>query len=84
MEGQFVIVKYDAKPYVVQIMGISGKQLQVNCMKQVGNKNAFVWPNKSDCIFYHPSEIACGISEPKPCSRFATLLKYDWLTYNEV
>lgn len=58
--------------------------LQVNCMKQLGKKNAFAWPNKLDSIFYHHNLIFCRISETKPCSQFATLLKYNWLMYNEV
>lgn len=49
MEGQFIIVKYDDKPYIGQIMGIHGAgELQVNCMQQLGKKKAFVWPKKTD------------------------------------
>lgn len=84
-DGQFVIVKYDGKPYVGQIKGVNDEVgMQVNCMKQRGNKNAFVWPNTADCIFYHRSQIVCGISAPKQFRRFFTLNKYDWLMYNEV
>ncbi|XP_051980731.1 uncharacterized protein LOC127642023 [Xyrauchen texanus] len=34
------------KPYVGQIVAISMEGLQVNCMKQRGDKNGFVWPNR--------------------------------------
>ncbi|CAL8332938.1 unnamed protein product [Arctogadus glacialis] len=55
MEGQFVIVKYDAKPYVGQIMGIGGKQLQKEMLVQVECKGVLKWvriPMKDDRYDY--------------------------------
>ena len=49
--------------------------LQVNCMKQLGEKKGFVWPYRRDCIYYQDQEVG---------SRFATLSKFDWLMHNEV
>ena len=83
-EGQFVLIKYEGKPYVGQIVDISMEGLQVNCMKQLGDKNDFVWPNRRDCIYYQDQEVVCGISRPQQGSRFATLSKFDWLMYYEV
>ncbi|TMS09936.1 FYVE and coiled-coil domain-containing protein 1 [Larimichthys crocea] len=33
-EGKFVIVQYDGKPYVGQIMVVNGEGIQINCMTQ--------------------------------------------------
>lgn len=43
--GKFVIVNYDDRPYVGQIMKICHNEAEINCMKQVGDKNNFIWPN---------------------------------------
>lgn len=50
--GKFVIVNYDDRPYVGQIMKICHNEAEINFMKQVGDNNNFIWPNKPDCIFY--------------------------------
>ena len=55
--GQFVLIKYEGKLYVGQIVDISMEGLQVNCMKQHGDKNGFVWPNRRDCIYYQDHEV---------------------------
>ncbi|XP_026095669.1 uncharacterized protein LOC113067463 isoform X1 [Carassius auratus] len=83
-QGQFVLIKYEGKPYVRQIVAISMEGLQMNCMKQRGDKNGFVWPNRRDCIYYQDQEVVCGLSQPQQGSRYATLSKYDWLMYNGV
>ena len=44
--GKFIIVKYDEKQYVGQVLNIQGEEIQVNCMVQYGKKNAFQWPDK--------------------------------------
>ena len=44
--GKFIIVKYDEKQYVGQVLNIQGEEIQVNCMVQHGKKNAFQWPDK--------------------------------------
>lgn len=49
-EGKFVIIQYDGKPYVGQIMVIHGDEIQVNCMTQKCEKNSFLWSEKPDCI----------------------------------
>ncbi len=33
-QGKFVIVEYDGRPYVGQIMEVHGDELKINCMKQ--------------------------------------------------
>ena len=84
-QGQFVIIKYEGKPYVGQIVTINKEGLEINCMNQLGKmKNGFVWPKGRDCIFYKEQEVVCGIAEPQQGKRFATLTKCDWLMYNTV
>ena len=36
--GQFVIIKYEGKPYVGQIVTINKEGLEINCMNQIGKK----------------------------------------------
>lgn len=41
--GKFVVVLYDGKPFVGQVLQVVGDELEVNCMHQSGaGKNAFV------------------------------------------
>lgn len=82
--GKFVIVKYDDRPYVGQIIKMCNKEAEINCMKQVGDKNVFIWPDKPDCIYYSCDQIACTISEPEPFRRSAKLSRIDWLAFNMV
>ena len=35
-QGQFVIIKYEGKPYVGQIVAINKEGLEINCMNQIG------------------------------------------------
>ena len=84
-QGQCVIVKYEGKPYVGQIVVINKEGLEINCMNQIGKmKNGFVWPKSRDCIFYEEQDVVCGIAKPQQGSRFATLTNLDWLMYNTV
>lgn len=82
--GKFVIVNYDDRPYVGQVTKICHNEVEINCMKQVGDKNIFIWPDKSDCIFYSCNQIACTISEPEPLHRSAKLSNIDWMKFNMV
>lgn len=83
-EGQFVIVKYEEKPYVGQIVEILSKnELKVNCMEQKGSQNAFVWPQRRDCICFNRNEIVCSLEQPEQCKRFVMLSKCDWLIFND-
>ena len=80
--GKFIIVKYDEKQYVGQVLNIQGEEIQVNCMVQHGKKNAFQWPDKEYSIYYSQSDIIGTISEPEPYGRVAKLTKLDWLMFN--
>lgn len=66
---------------IVEIL--SENELKVNCMKQKGCQNAFVWPHRQDCIYYNQNEIICSLKQPQQSRRFSMLLKYDWLMFNE-
>lgn len=80
--GKFIIVKYDEKRYVGQVLNIQGEEIQANCMVQHGNKNAFQWPDREDTIYYLRSDIIGKISEPEPHGRVAKLTNMDWLMFN--
>ena len=80
--GKFIIVKYDEKQYVGQVLNIQGEEIQVNCMVQHGKENAFQWPDKEYSIYYSQSDIIGTISEPEPYGRVAILTKLDWLMFN--
>ena len=49
--GKSIIVKYDEKRYVGQVLNIQGEKIQGNCMVQHGKKNPFQWPDKEDIQF---------------------------------
>lgn len=66
--GKFIIVKYDEKRYVGQVLNIQGEETQANCMVQHRNKNAFQWPDKEDTIYYSWSDIIGKISCTGSCS----------------
>lgn len=68
-----MIVQYDGKPYVGQVMVINGDEIQINCMIQKGRQNSFVWLDKPDCIYYSWQKIIGVISEPEPMQRAARL-----------
>ena len=44
------------------------QEKKVKCMVQRGDKNAFQWPEKDDCIYYSQSDMVGAISEPEPYS----------------
>lgn len=80
--GKFVIVIYDEKPYVGQVLEVVGEEVQVNCMLQSGDKNLFVWPQTVDLIFYYRKDVHAVISEPEPAtSRFSKLTLQDWVKF---
>lgn len=79
--GKFVIVNYDDRP---QVAKICHNEVEINCMKQVGEKNIFIRPDKSDCIFYSCNQIPCTISEPEPLHRSAKLSNIYWMKFNLV
>lgn len=77
--GKMVIVKYDEKPFVGQVQKVVGEEIEVSCMRQMGKKNTFTWPEVSDVIFYFQSDVKAIISEPEPStSRSSRLLDEDW------
>lgn len=76
--GKFVIVIYDEKPYVGQVLEVVGEEVQVNCMLQSGDKNLFMWPQTVDLISYYRKDVHAVISEPEPAtSRFSKLTLQD-------
>lgn len=79
MAGKMVIVSYDKKPFVGQVLKIIGEEIEVSCMQQSGTKNCFIWPQTRDVLFYFQSDIIAGISEPEPStSRSSRLSSEDW------
>lgn len=55
--GKLVIVNYNDRLYVAQIMKICYNEAEINCMKQAGDKNIFIWLNNPYCIFYSCDQI---------------------------
>lgn len=78
--GRFVIVKYDAQPFVGQVLSVMGDdELEVSCMRQTMGRNAFVWPTTPDVIFYYISDMQAILSEPEPLTnRLSQLCIPDW------
>lgn len=54
---KLVIVNYNDRLYVAQIMKICYNEAEINCMKQAGDKNIFIWPNNPYCMFYSCDQI---------------------------
>lgn len=74
-----VIVKYDKKPFVGQVQKVVGEEIEVSCMRQMGKKNTFVWPEVSDVIFYFQSDVKAIISEAESSTSLSSrLLDKDW------
>lgn len=83
--GKFVLVIYDAQPFVGQVLQVVEDEIEVSCLRQTGGKNSFVWPETPDVIYYYRSEIQAIISEPEPYSnRSAQLCNQDWRRFNEM
>ena len=79
MVGKMVIVSYDKKLFVGQILKVVGDDVEVSCMQQSGRKNCFAWPQNTDVIYYFQSDVKMLISEPEPSSsRSSTLSAEDW------
>ena len=83
--GRFVIVKYDAQPFVGQVLNLVGDELEVSCMRQTMGRNAFVWPTAPDVIFYYVSDMQAILSEPEPLTnRSSQLCIPDWDTFQNM
>ncbi|XP_063737744.1 uncharacterized protein LOC134863258 isoform X1 [Eleginops maclovinus] len=77
--GKMVIVSYDKKPFVGQVLKVVGEEVEVSCMQQSGTKNCFVWPQIRDVVFYFQTDVIAVISEPEPStSRSSRLSLEDW------
>ena len=67
LTGKFVVVMYDSKPFVGQVEQVVAGEVEVNCMHQSApGKNAFVWPDMADKVFYFKEDIKAVVSEPEP------------------
>ncbi|KAI4829042.1 hypothetical protein KUCAC02_023105 [Chaenocephalus aceratus] len=79
MVGKIVIVSYDKKLFVGQVLKVVGGDVEVSCMQQSGRKNCFAWPQNPDVIYYFQSDVKTLISEPEPSSsRSSKLSAEDW------
>ncbi|XP_022078608.1 uncharacterized protein LOC127533326 [Acanthochromis polyacanthus] len=79
LAGKMVIVSYEGKPFVGQVLKVLGEEVEVSCMQQSGRRNNFVWPQVADVIFYFRSDLKARISEPEPLtSRSSRLSDEDW------
>ncbi|XP_076594582.1 uncharacterized protein LOC143325434 isoform X2 [Chaetodon auriga] len=80
ISGKFVIVMYEDKPFIGQVVQVVGHEMEVSCMHQCATgKNAFVWPERADKVFYFRSDVKAVISEPEPLTmRQSKLVKSDW------
>ncbi|KAI4828768.1 hypothetical protein KUCAC02_022844 [Chaenocephalus aceratus] len=77
--GKFIVVNYEGKPFVGQIVQVVGDEIEVSCMKQLSAKNVFTWPHPPDLLFYYESDVLFMISEPEPVnSRHSQLTTEDW------
>lgn len=41
LKGKFILVIYESKPFVGQVVQVVGEELEVSCMRQPGEKNVF-------------------------------------------
>lgn len=79
LNGKFILVKYEGRPFVGQVLQVIGDETEVSCMQQLGGKNVFTWPHPGDIIFYYTTEVLKVISEPEPLnSRYTRLTHSDW------
>lgn len=79
LNGKFIVVKYEGRPFVGQVLQVIGDETEVSCMQQLGGKNVFTWPHPADIIFYYTTEVLKVISEPEPLnSRHTRLTHSDW------
>ena len=63
--NNYVVVKYDGRPYPGKVVDIDTQQgeVQVSCMHKVGH-NRFFWPARTDLCWYTLDDILAVISEP--------------------
>ena len=79
LNGKFILVKYEGRPLVGQVLQVIGDEIEVSCMQQLGRKNVFTWPHPADIIFYYIKDVLKVISEPEPLnSRHTRLTHTDW------
>lgn len=79
LNGKFILVKYEGRPFVGKVLQVIGDETEVSCMQQLGGKNVFTWPHPGDIIFYYTTEVRKVISEPEPLnSRHTRLTHSDW------
>ena len=85
LTGKFVVVTYDSKPFVGQVVQVVAGEVEVNCMHQsAAGKNAFVWPDIADKVFYFKEDIKAVVSEPEPLTmRQSKLSQGDWEKFLE-
>ncbi|KAF3850507.1 hypothetical protein F7725_012279, partial [Dissostichus mawsoni] len=57
MVGKMVIVSYDKKLFVGQVLKVVVDDVEVSCMQQSGRKNCFAWPQNPDVIYYFQSDV---------------------------
>ena len=84
LTGKFVVVMYDSKPFVGQVVQVVGNEMEVNCMHQSAvGKNAFAWPKTADKVFYFRPDIKAIVSEPEPLTmRQSKLISADWVKFS--
>lgn len=79
LNGKFILVKYEGRPFVGQVLQVFGDEIEVSHMQQLGGKNVFTWPHPVDVIFYYSTDVLKVISEPEPLnSRHTRLTNVDW------
>ena len=52
LNGKFILVKYEGRPFVGQVLQVIGDEIEVNCMQQLGRKNVFIWPSWYNFLLY--------------------------------
>lgn len=57
LKGKFILVGYESKPFVGQVIRVVCEEVEVYCMQQLCGKNAFTWPHPPALLFYHKSDV---------------------------
>ena len=60
LNGKFILVKYERRPLVGQVLQVIGDEIEVSCMQQLGRKNVFTWPHIADIIIYYSKDVQTG------------------------
>ena len=74
LKGKFILVRYESKPFVGQVIQVVGEEVEVSCMQQLGEKNVFTWPHPPDILFYYESDVLHQISELEPLNLIQNLI----------